>query len=342
MKRKTPRKRLTFIVVCSIWAWGSGLLWVGMTAPPRIAPDRVVRLNVTPDTPANALIAELRSQGVIRSGWGMRLWLKLSGQNFQAGTYDFSSEQSLVEVVKQLDRAVVATNQVTIPEGWTIEDMGAHFARLGYFSSAEFKAATTRATAGYFPQWLPQEIETLEGFLFPDTYELPLQGATPQDVVKMMTDRFAEVALPAYKEGNKTRLSLKDWVTLASIVEREAVLESERPTIAGVFWQRLQKNMRLESDPTVEYGLKISQTPENPLTLAQVRTPNPFNTYLNYGLPPHPIGSPGLASLKATLAPPPTDFLYFVARYDGSHVFSRTLREHEQAIEVIAKQFSGQ
>lgn len=318
------------------------MLWVGVTAPPSLAPERVVRLNVTPDTPANALILELKNQGVIRSGWAMRLWLKLSRQDLQAGTYDFSSKQSLNEVVKQLDRAVVATNQVTIPEGWTIDEMGAYFSRLGYFSSSEFRSATTRATADYFPQWLPQDIETLEGFLFPDTYELPLQGTTPQAVVKMMTDRFEEVALPAYRTGNKTNLSLKDWVTLSSIVEQEAVLQSERPTIAGVFWHRLQKNMPLESDPTVEYGLKISQTPETPLTLDQVRTPNPFNTYLNYGLPPHPIGSPGLASLEAALAPPPTDFLFFVARYDGSHIFSRTLEEHKQAIDLIAEQFSGQ
>ncbi len=314
-------------------------MWRWLTAPPNLASQRIVRLNVSPDTPTGVVIAELKSQGVIRSGLAMRFWLKLLGQDLQAGTYDFSSSQSLGEVIKQLGRGVAATNQVTIPEGWTIEEMGAHFAKLGYFSSSEFIAATTRKTASYFPEWLPQEVETLEGFLFPDTYALPLQGATPGDVVKMMTDRFAEVALPLYRQGNKNKLSLKDWVTLSSIVEKEAVLQTERPTIAAVFWHRLQKNMRLESDPTVEYGLKIKQTPENPLTLEQVGTANPFNTYLNYGLPPHPIASPGLASLEATLDPPPTDFLFFVARYDGSHVFSRTLVEHEQAIAKIAEQF---
>ncbi len=339
MKRKTPKGRFWVICACFFWGWGAGLLWRGLTAPPDLVSERVVRINVSPNTPASAVIAELKAQGVIRSRGMMRLWLKLANQDLQAGTYDFSSRQSLGEVIKQLGRGVAATNQVTIPEGWTIEDMGAHFARLGYFSSTEFRAATNRATAEYFPPWLPKEIETLEGFLFPDTYELPLQGATPTDVVQMMTERFAEVALPIYKQGNKTKLSLKDWVTLASIVEKEAVLQEERPTIAGVFWQRLQRNMRLESDPTVEYGLKIRQTPENPLTLDQVRTPNPFNTYLNYGLPPHPIGSPGLASLQATLDPPQTDFLFFVARYDGSHVFSRTLEEHEKAVAKIAEQF---
>lgn len=342
MKRKIPSRRWRTFIFCLLWGWGAGLVWLGLTAPTKVSPRRVVRLHVTPDTPANALITELKQQGVIRSVWGMKLWLKFGGQHFQAGTYDFATGQPLGEVVQRLGRGEVATNQVTIPEGWTIEDMGAHFAKLGYFSSMEFKAATERATAEFFPDWLPPEVTTLEGFLFPDTYNLPLQGTTPQAVVKMMTDRFAEVALPIYKGRNKTNLSLQEWVTLASIVEKEAVIASERPTIAGVFWHRLQKNMRLESDPTVEYGLKVRQTPDQPLTLSQVRTPHPFNTYLNYGLPPHPIASPSLASLEAALAPPPTDFLFFVARYDGSHIFSRTLEEHQQAIELIAKQIPHQ
>ncbi len=130
-------------------------------------------------------------------------------------------------------------------------------------------------------------------------------------------------------------------MTLASIVEKEAVVGSERPLIAGVFFSRLQKGMRLESDPTVEYALGIRQTADQPLTFAQVKTVSPYNTYLNPGLPPGPIASPGLASLKATLAPEKTDYLFFVARYDGTHVFSRTLQEHEAAVTKIRKQRSG-
>jgi len=115
----------------------------------------------------------------------------------------------------------------------------------------------------------------------------------------------------------------------------------ERPRIAGVFVRRLRLGMKLESDPTVEYGLNIQQTPDQPLTLNQVRTPSPYNTYLNRGLPPTPIASPGLASLKATLAPENTEYIFFVARYDGTHVFSRTLAEHEAAVVAIRKQRSA-
>ncbi|MEO1070350.1 MAG: endolytic transglycosylase MltG, partial [Cyanobacteria bacterium J06638_6] len=146
--------------------------------------------------------------------------------------------------------------------------------------------------------------------------------------------RFETAALPIYQQ-TQTDLSLLEWATLASIVEKEAVVPDERTLIAGVFTNRLAQNIPLGADPTVEYGLGIVQTKETPLTFNQVGTPSPYNTYLNPGLPPTPIASAGKASLEATLAPAPTDYLFFVARYDGTHVFSRTLAEHENARDNI-------
>jgi UPF0755 protein len=156
----------------------------------------------------------------------------------------------------------------------------------------------------------------------------------------MMVRQFEQVALPLYQQQKQTspvaqKLSLLEWVTLSSIVEKESVIAQERPLIAGVFWNRLQQNIALGSDPTVEYGLGIRQTAEQPLTYAQVNTPSPYNTYVNVGLPPGPIASPASASFKATLKPTRTDYLYFVARYDGTHVFSRTLAEHLAAQDRI-------
>ena len=127
---------------------------------------------------------------------------------------------------------------------------------------------------------------------------------------------------------------------MSSIVEKEAVVAEERPTIAGVFTNRLRQNMPLGADPTVEYGLGITQTPDKPLTWAQVGTPSPYNTYINQGLPPTPIASPGMASLEAALSPAKTDYMFFVARYDGTHVFSRTLKEHEGAKQAIRQTFN--
>jgi UPF0755 protein len=182
--------------------------------------------------------------------------------------------------------------------------------------------------------WLPEGIPHLEGFLFPDTYQLPAEGVTPEAAVDIMLRRFEAIALPLYQQAS-TDYSVLEWATLASIIEKESVVPEERGVIAGVFTNRLEQNIPLGADPTVEYGLGITQTKEQPLTWAQVAIPSPYNTYINPGLTPTPIASAGLASLEAALAPEPTEYLFFVARYDGTHVFSRTLTEHEAARDAI-------
>jgi UPF0755 protein len=258
----------------------------------------------------------------------------------RAGTYDFATNQSLPEVVSQIQTAKSSEVRFTIPEGWSIAQMADLFEKQGFFAAKDFVASAQRVSPRR-RNWIPEDVPSLEGFLFPDTYQILPSEATPDRIIDLMLDRFEQVALPVYQENQsgkpKVKVSLKDWVTLASIVEKEAVIESERRIISGVFWNRIRKNMRLESDPTVEYGLNIKQTPENPLTLEQVRTDSPYNTYLNEGLPPGAISSVGLASLKATLDPATTDYLFFVAKFDGSHVFSRSLEEHEKALQVIDK-----
>jgi UPF0755 protein len=184
--------------------------------------------------------------------------------------------------------------------------------------------------------WLPEGIPHVEGFLYPDTYKLPTGQVSPLVVINQMLDRFEQIALPVYQQAQgKTPYTLLQWVTLASIVEKEAVISAERPQIASVFAKRLRENIALGADPTVEYALGIRQTVDQPLTYAQVQTPSPYNTYVNPGLPPTPISSPGVASLTASVNPADTDVLYFVARYDGTHVFSKTLAEHEAAQAAI-------
>ncbi|MEL7523465.1 MAG: endolytic transglycosylase MltG, partial [Cyanobacteria bacterium J06553_1] len=161
-------------------------------------------------------------------------------------------------------------------------------------------------------------------------YQIDSGAIAAEDLVGIMLQRFEDIALPVF-DSQPSDYSLLEWTTLASIVEKEAVVAEERDQIASVFARRLEEGITLGSDPTVEYGLGIEQTPENPLTYAQVETPNPYNTYMNAGLTPTPIASPGVASLEASLDPAPTEYLYFVARYDGTHVFSRTLGDHESA-----------
>ena len=343
---------LLFPVAIAGSAWGGSLWWLwASAAPTNNVVSSPIRLIIPEGTPMQVIGQELESTGVIRSSLALRLWLQWLAvkdgdtRPLRAGTYDFTLNQPLSEVVTQMQESKPAEVRFTIPEGWSIAQMADYFEQKGYFSAKDFIAATGKSSLSR-KAWLPNDISNLEGFLFPDTYQLPPKEITPERVVDLMLNRFEEVALPLYKTHQQTNpkptLSLTEWVTLSSIVEKEAVITKERKLIAGVFSQRLKRNMRLESDPTVEYGLKIKQTKEKPLTLLQVKTPSPYNTYLNAGLPPGAIASPGLSSLEAVLDPDATEYLFFVARYDGSHIFSRTLEEHNKAVKQIDNQVKQQ
>lgn len=326
------------------WAW-----WNWAIAPP-VKPsssnskaDQTVQINIPRGTPSQQIGRNLEAAGLIRSADAWRLWafwLRMQKQKgeFKSGTYKLSPTQPLPSIAEKIWTGEVMQTSFTIPEGWSLQQMAAYFESLGFFRASDFLAAASQVPQNEYP-WLPVGVPYLEGFLYPDTYQLPSDRITPGQVIRQMLDRFEQVALPLYKQAqNRTQLTLLQWVTLASIVEKEAVIPSERPRIAGVFTRRLQLGMRLEADPTVEYGLSIRQTADQPLTIAQVRTPSPYNTYLNPGLPPTPIASPALESLKATLYPENTEYIFFVAKYDGSHVFSRTLREHQNATNAIRQQ----
>jgi UPF0755 protein len=327
--------------------WSGTAWWLWAVSPPQSTGGHTIRIDILEGTSTQAIAEKLEQAGVIRSSLALRLLVQWQvwqgGQPLQAGTYEFPTNLSLPEVVAKLQTGQIKVVRVTIPEGFNLREMGALFEEKGLFSQAEFLAIADRPPRNRRP-WLPADSPNLEGFLFPDTYEMIVGATTPEMAVEIMLDRFAEVALPVYQAHQRqipppmVNLSLKDWVALASIVEKETAVERERRLIAGVFWHRLQKKMPLESDPTVEYGLGIKQTKERPLTLKQVRTPHPYNTYLNQGIPPGAIAAPSLASLEAVLRPEPTEYLFFVARYDGSHAFSRTLEEHKRQIEQVERQ----
>ncbi len=339
----TKKTNLYPIVVLALISSGvlSGAWWFWAIAAPNFndpVPQKI-KLEIARGESTQEISSKLEKTGVIRSSLALKIWLKyqeIRGDRaaLQAGVYQFSTDRSLFEVIKQMETQVPVEVVYTIPEGWTIAQMAAYFEEKGFFKAEDFIQATKTNLAR--TSWLPQNITTLEGFLFPDTYQIFADRATPDRVIETMLARFEQVALPLAKSS---KMNLQEWVTFASIVEKEAVLDRERGIIAGVFQSRLEQGMRLESDPTVEYGLNIKQTPDQPLTLSQVRTPSPYNTYLNKGLPPGAIASPGLKSLKAALKPQKTDYLFFVARYDGSHIFSRTFTEHQAAIQIISKKF---
>ena len=341
-------------VVLGVFGWQGWEWWSWAQSPvlgsaSKSGEDKAVQIQIPPGTAAQKIGKDLESAGLIRSSQAWKLWtywLRFQNQQggFKAGTYRLSPTQSLPTIAQKIWTGEVMQVSFTIPEGWSLQQMATYFESLGYFKAQDFldAAAASQINKDKYP-WLPDNLPHLEGFLYPDTYQLPSDRISPQQVIQQMLSRFEQVALPLYQQGhNQTKLNLMQWVTLASIVEKEAVNPAERPRIAGVFASRLQKGMKLETDPTVEYGLGIRQTVDQPLTFAQVKTPNEYNTYLNPGLPPTPIASPGVASLKAALYPEKTDFLFFVARYDGSHIFSKTLAEHQAATVAIRQQINSQ
>ncbi|EKQ68237.1 hypothetical protein OsccyDRAFT_2762 [Leptolyngbyaceae cyanobacterium JSC-12] len=350
MAKRFPTKSfIGFVLVgLGVAAWQSWRWWVWASAPlhSTVTAAPPINLTIPPGTSAQEIGQDLEKLGVIRSAQAWNLWTRWllfqnSSGGFQAGTYQLSKSESMQTIAAKIWAGDVAEKSFTIPEGWSIREMAQYFEQQGFFPAQAFIDATNQISTAEYP-WLPSTTPVsgfprLEGYLFPDTYQIPLEaGVKPETIIRQMLDRFEQVALPIYQQHQgKTTLSLAEWVTLGSLVEKEAVVPAERTRISGVFHNRLRKQMPLASDPTVEYAFGIKQTPDRPLTYAQVGKPSPYNTYINPGLPPAPIASPGKASLEATLNPETTDYLYFVARYDGTHVFSRTLAEHQAAQESI-------
>ncbi|WP_295622104.1 endolytic transglycosylase MltG [Chamaesiphon sp. GL140_3_metabinner_50] len=341
----TPKWLLISAPIAMLTVLGGGGMswWNSITAPPSTDPNaKSIQIQVKPGTSAQAIGQELEAKGAIKSQLAWKLWTSWQARQGkgspQTGNYELSPSQSLPVVAKQILEGKVVQSGFLVKEGWNIKQMAESFEKQGLFKAADFIAATKEIPKDKFP-WLPDGLPHLEGFLFPETYKVPADQITPKGIVTQMLKQFEQVALPEYQKAAATqKLSLLQWVSLASVVEKEAVIPIERSKIAGVFTTRLAKNMRLESDPTVEYGLGIKQTADRPLTFAEVKRPNPYNTYMNAGIPPGPIASPGIGSLKAVLNPDSTDLLFFVAKYDGTHVFSKTLSEHVAATNAIRQQ----
>ncbi|MGB7522614.1 MAG: endolytic transglycosylase MltG, partial [Spirulinaceae cyanobacterium] len=243
--------------------------------------DETVQINVPAGTATKQIGQDLQAADLIKSSQAWQLWawqmkLKEPTGHFKAGTYKVSPTESLPKIARTIWQGDVIQLKFTIPEGWTIKQMASYFESLGYFPSEDFVSATRQNPQAEYA-WLPQDIPHLEGFLYPDTYQLASDRVTPEQVIEMMLKRFEEVALPIYQQGESKRLTFYQWLSLASIVEKEAVIDEERSTIAGVFINRLRQGMKLETDPTVEYGLNIQQTADQPLSFAQVKTPSPYN-----------------------------------------------------------------
>lgn len=286
-----------------------------------------------------SLAARLAEAGLIRNATVFRIMARLAArpQRWRAGRYRLSRALAVREVLAVLDEARPMPRRVTVPEGTDLAGLAQLVSKEGVGQAATWDALCREpARFAEGRPWLSDlpEGATLEGYLFPDTYALPDHAGRPETLIGRMLDRFGQVAWPLLRQRTHG-LSPRAWLVLASIVEREAVLAGERPLIAGVFLGRLEAGMPLGSDPTVEYVLGFRQTVDRPLTRRDIAIDSPWNTYRVRGLPPGPICNPGLASILAVRDAVGTDMRYFVARGDGSHVFSRTHAAHRAAVRAI-------
>lgn len=276
----------------------------------------------------------LKEKGIIKDPLVFRLAAKWSGRDgkLMAGEYELTPAMSLDTLLSTLTTGIVQEQALrfTIPEGYTLKEMAAVFAAKGLFSEEEFMRAANSdqipLPAGFTPQ---AGTPRLEGYLFPDTYEVKT-GASPEEVIRKMVDRLAEKFTPAMQERAKQLgMTPSQVITLASIIEEEAKKDEERAIISSVFHNRLKKGWKLESCATVQYALGKHK---EVLYDKDLEVESPYNTYKYAGLPPGPISAPGIASIEAALYPAQTDYLFFVAKKDGSHIFSRTFAEHQRAI----------
>ena len=295
-----------------------------------------VALTIAPGSTTSQIAEQLREAGVIRSALAFRLRARQQGVDgaFQAGDYVLRRDMKVDDVIQALQRAYAAEQSLTLIEGWRREEIAAYLQARGTFDGNQFLALTAGGGQEFARDFLAERPPgaSLEGYLFPDTYRV-LPETTTGDFIGRLLDQFGrQVAGPVGQGLRASGLTLHEAVTLAAIIEREAMVAAERPTIAGVFFNRLRVNMPLGACASIQYALGYQEAEgrwwKRLLSYDDLEVDSPYNTYRLVGLPPGPICNPGLGSLQAVAAPAATDFYYFVATGDGSHVFSRTLEEH--------------
>ena len=292
-----------------------------------------VTIVVEKGAPLQMIAQHLRAEGLLTNARLFNLWAWLSGRDrgMKTGEYLFTKPLSPLSLLHRLEQGSILRQPVTIPEGLTFAQITTLLEKNRLGAAESFLCLN--ADPHFLARWgLPAN--SLEGYVFPATYQFSLY-APPEEIVGIMIARFyAAMDVDMYRRAAELGLSLHELVTLASLVEKETGASAERPLVAAVFHNRLRKGIRLQSDPTVIYGIKNF---DGNITRRLLRTPGPYNTYVIAGLPRGPIANPGVAALQATLYPASSSYLYFVARGDGTHQFSRSLAEHNRAVRRFQK-----
>ena len=293
-------------------------------------------VEIPPGAGPTSIGRRLAQTGVIRDQLSFRITLARSGQarRLQAGEYRFDRPMTTREVIDKIARGDVFLRPVTFREGLTVRQMAEIYERDGGGSKAEFLRAAENASLIHD---IDPAAPDLEGYLFPDTYTLPRRTTADQLVQRMVT-AFRDVMTPDLVQRAAARgMSVRELMTLASLVEKETGKPGERPIVAAVYTNRLKIGMGMQCDPTVIYALERAGKYDGNLTRENLQFDSPYNTYRYAGLPPGPIAAPGRASIEAAASPADVPYLYFVSRNDGSHVFSATLDEHNRNVYEFQK-----
>jgi len=327
-----PIRRLILVLFVSALVVAA-LAAVSLNAPYKAFPDQQF-LDIPKGATTRQIAALLEQSGVIRISWTFVLARAIRrSDTLQAGEYRFTQPASVLDIFGRLARGDIFYIELVVPEGRNLFDIAASVERLGLFPAAQFLQA---ARDPALIRDLDPQAPTLEGYLFPDTYRLS-RHTTPERLCRLMTGKFREVW-----DGLHTEAPAHRTITLASLVEKEGKLASERPIIASVFLRRLAAGMKLDCDPTTIYAAMLEDNYRGVIHRSDLASRNPYNTYQHAGLPPGPIANPGLASIEAVLHPADTRYLYFVARPDssGGHNFAETIVAHEANIAKYRRSLS--
>lgn len=331
------RKKITLITFILITLTVLTVMWFKSMLRPKNAADKTfIEFEVSSGISANQLAVNMQEQGIIKNQFVFKLYAKLNGKDaaIKSGKYYLSPSMTPEKILDKLVKGDVVNDdiKVTIPEGSTLNTIAEILSEKGLISKEDFsdclEIENFKEKYSFLRDFPPNA--GLEGFLFPDTYFLP-PGKNADFYIEMLLKRFEDVyfsKVDMILKENQIEYTPYQIVTLASIIEAEAKLESERPIIAGVFYNRLEKGMPLQSCATIEYVLDEHK---EVLSLDDLKIDSPYNTYKINGLPPGPIGAPGLSSMLVAVNPAKVDYLYFVAKGDGAHIFSRTYAEHLNA-----------
>jgi UPF0755 protein len=316
-------------LVVLLVAVGLSLVLFFVRAPYQGYAGEDVVVSISPRTPSMAIFALLEERGVLRDARLGMVALKIfhRGKTLKAGEYRFSGPRTPEQVVLSLVAGDVVTYRVTVPEGFTAEEIFSLFSSQGFSTLRDYQAFFQKPGELEGP---PKEASTLEGFLFPDTFTIT-RSMGAREILGAMTRQFARRLPEGFEKSARDQgMTVLQATTLASLVEKETAIAAERPIVAGVYRNRLKRGMLLQCDPTTIYALKRLGSWRGALARSELAVDEPYNTYVRPGLPPGPICNPGIASLRAAVAPADVPFLYFVAAGDGSHLFSATYEEQQQ------------